>query len=106
MYTFKKIKIGNRTILTLVVNQPERILINFCTILRAKHMWKNQLTSEFHPYTPNELNRLKKKYQDSLVLMIEEYGYAFVDIANGDILNPSNISKKQVLAEYKAPLPF
>lgn len=106
MYTFKKIKLGNRTVLTLVVNHPERNLINFCTILRVKHMWKNQLTSEFHPYSPSELNLLKKKYQDSLVEMIAEHGYAFVDIANGDILNPSVLSNKQILAEYKGPLPF
>ncbi|OIJ09399.1 hypothetical protein BKP35_16205 [Anaerobacillus arseniciselenatis] len=106
MYTYIRIAIDNKTVLALVVSETEPKLLNFCTLIRANYIWKNNIF-ESHPlYTPLELNNLRMKYQQSLVNVIDEQGYALVDISCGEILDPSNISETQKLGKSKGPLPF
>lgn len=106
MYKFKKININGNVILALEVSKSESVLFNFCTLIRVQYVWKNQVLGGFHPFTPDELNNLKKKYQHSLIAMIYKEGNALVDISNGEILNPSRIHKDQIIGEYECPLPF
>ncbi|WP_158318921.1 MULTISPECIES: hypothetical protein [Bacillaceae] len=96
---------GNSVILALKVESSD-ILINFCTIIRALFLWKNQQTVGKLPYNAEEISKIKGIYQDSLEKLRSEFGYALVDISNGDIINPSRISNFHILNEYEGPLPF
>ena len=106
MYKFMKIKWNGTIILALDVSKTDPTLFNFCTLIRAKYVWKNQVLGGFHPFTTDELNNLKKKYQHSLIAMIYKESKALVNISSGEIINPSRIDKDKILGEYECPLPF
>lgn len=106
MFTFKKIMINNETLLAIEVNYLGHILFNFCTVIRINHVRKKHLSGGLTPYTRKELENLKRVYQESLERMVKEYGSALVDISNGNIISPDEISDEQILGEYQGPLPF
>ncbi|MCM3402938.1 hypothetical protein [Cytobacillus oceanisediminis] len=104
MYTYRKIKKDTQIILVLVITIPELKLINFCTVIRAKYMWKSQIIREKKPYTPEKLNKLKSKYQEYLIKTVQESNIALVDISSGEIIRPNH--KVEVLDQFNGLLPF
>ncbi|MEQ2527605.1 hypothetical protein WMO40_12915 [Bacillaceae bacterium CLA-AA-H227] len=75
MYKFQKILLENNIILAIKVESSD-LLINFCTIVRALFLWKNQQTVGKLPYNAEEINKIKEIYQDSLEL------YQFLNLLN------------------------
>lgn len=106
MYKFKKIKLENRVILALIVDKTDPVLLNFCTVIRAKYVWQKQILARSQPYTSTELNNLKTIYQKKLVDMIFENDFAMVDIVTGELINPNFIDTNQILEVYEGLLPF
>jgi hypothetical protein len=106
VYIFKKISLDNRVLLVIMVIGLTSNILNFCTIVRTRHLLKNEVNCETCPIVIEELSTIKKQYYDSLTKLVSEYEYVYVDISNGDIITPLQVSEEQILGEYKDSLPF
>lgn len=105
MYTFQKLMIDNKTLLALKVEYGNPILINFCMFARALNLWKMHMNG-IRPHKTDELENAKKRYRQLLLDIVEKYGYALVDISNGQIIEPTILSESHIIEEYQGPLPF
>lgn len=106
MYKFAILMINNRKVLTLVVDQPTQILLNFCSIIRTKHLWTNQVDRTLLAYTVKELSLLKENYKLELVEHIVDQGFVYVDVTTGEIIQPLIVSRTQIIKEFYGALPF